>query len=144
MATSFFGGAFFGGEFFNSSPTPPPADTGVKPSGGFPAYEYERRDRKTEIRKRREELGILRREEEIIAEIAARQAQALELDAQKRFEELSRQLELQDIRFETRHLERLNQLREELITAEIAARIRLKLKEEENMVLLMLLLAANA
>ena len=92
-------------------PPPLPADAGIKPSGGFPAYEYERRDRKKEKRKRREELGIQPKALEIIAAVATRQALDPEIDKQQQLEELSRELEIQGIQWQSIYLDRLIALR---------------------------------
>jgi hypothetical protein len=67
----------------------------------------------------------------------------LEQDAQKRFEELLRELELQGIEFDARYLEALNIQRERLIDAEIAARLRL-IREDEELIILLLMAASVA
>ena len=142
-ATSFFGGAFFGGEFFNTATA---AD--VTPSGG---YEYARlglpRRTKADIAKARERYGIPNKEAlalAAIAEVAARQAERLELDKQKRFEELHRELLLRNIEWDAKYLEKLNFQRERLIDAEIAYRIKLPRRSEEEVITLLLMAAAVA
>ena len=135
MAASFFGGEFFGGEFFN--------ETHVRPSGGIPYSGYETRKRtKEEIQRERERLGILPRAAQIINLIAARQVETLKADEQQRLEELTREMALEKIEWESRYLEMLNARRETLISAEIAMLLRKKLQDEENMVILMLLAAS--
>jgi hypothetical protein len=67
----------------------------------------------------------------------------LEQDAQKRFDELLRELELQGIEFDARYLEALNIQRERLIDAEIAARLRL-IREDEELLILLLMAASVA
>ena len=138
MPTSFFGGAFFGGEFFS-------APTGVTQAitpiigGGIP-HDYPRT--KKDIRRARERFGIPDEErleaERVVAEIAKRQAEKLELDAQKRFEELSRELQLRDIQWEASYLESLNTQRQKLIDAELYDRFK-KFRDEQDIALLILM-----
>lgn len=56
---------------------------------------------------------------EVIAQVAERQAQALDLDEQQRLEELTRELELKRLKFQGRYLEVLNIQRQQLIDEEI-------------------------
>ena len=95
-----------------------------------------------EIDRERERFGIVPFTARIIEDIAARQALALDQDEQQRFEELQRELALQKIEWEGRYLELLNARRGALIDAEIAARLRQKLLDEENMMVLLLLASA--
>ena len=139
-ATSFFGGEFFGGEFFNQGGVVVVTPT-VSPSGGFP-YRDTLRTRK-DIAKARERFGIPDPERlaaEAIAEVAKRQAERLEQDEQKRFEELSRELALRGIEWDGRHLAALNNARQRIIDAEIGLRLNaLRRREDEEIVLLMLI-----
>ena len=64
------------------------------------------------------------------------------MDAQKQFEELSRELQLQGIEFDRRYLEALNSYREILLAAEIGRRLRMKIDNEAMMTLLVLAAAA--
>src|SRR3990167_8806411 len=122
---------------------PPAAAVGVRPSGGIPADQIRTRRDISRARKRfglddgadREVVAAT-----VIADVAARQALVLERDAQKRFEELLRELELQGIEFDARYLEALNIQRERLIDAEIAARYRL-IREDEELIILLLMAA---
>ena len=110
------------------------------PSGGIPYSGYETRTRtEKEISAEREIYGILPKTIRIIEDIAARQALDLRHDEQQRFDELQRELALQNIEWEGRYLELLNARRKALIDAEIAARLRQKLLDEENMMVLLLL-----
>lgn len=77
-----------------------------------------------------------------IAQVAQRQAERLEMDTQKRFEELSRELELRRIEFDARYLEALNAERERLIDEEIAQRLR-RIMDDEAVILLTLIAAAS-
>jgi len=124
-------------------PPPPPADTGPPQlvGGGIPHdYVPSRRD----ISRARKRFGLddgADREvvaATVIADVAARQALRLERDEHKRFEELLRELQLQGIEFDARYLEALNIQRERLIDAEIAARLKLKLEDEELIILLLM------
>src|SRR5678816_2562519 len=101
-------------------------------SGGYGSYgggaRVGRRRPPEELRKQREELGIIPPEaQDAIAEVAARQAERLELDAQKQYDELRGELLLRNIQIETRHLEELAAIRERLIREEIASRLRMRL-----------------
>lgn len=109
-------------------------------SGGF--YHYGRRPpSREEIRRQREELGIIPKASIVIDAVAARQAQDLRLDEQQRFEELERELQLEGIQSNIRHLEALNQQRERLIDAEIEKLLNLKFQQDFNARLLILLAA---
>ena len=136
---NFFGGDFFGGDFF----------FGVHPSGGgvsgnIPDTLRVRQGRtRSEIAKERRKYGIHDDYAEIIHEVAVSQVARLEVDEQKRFEELHRELELRKIAWQGRYLEVLNQLREQMINAEIADRIRLAMRRDEEDMMALVLLAAS-
>lgn len=126
------------------TPAPAPIAEAPKPSGGFP-YRDSARSKK-EISEARKRFGLEDSYKEeiaakVIADVAARQAEALELDELKRFEELSRQLQIEGLEFDRRYLEALNQERERLITLEIAQRLK-RLREDEEIVLMLLAAAA--
>lgn len=82
---------------------------------------------------------------QVIAYVAARQADALEADEQKRFEELSRELALERIEFEAKHLEALNSARQKLIDNEIALRLNaiLAAQKNEKAIIALMLIAAS-
>ena len=125
------------------APPPPPADTTPPPRGTVPwLSDLGARRTKRDISRERERYGI---QDELalaaIAEVAARQAERLELDEQKRFEELSRELELRRIEWDARYLEALNVMRERLIGEEIAALMHRKLRDEEDILVLMMMAA---
>ena len=136
---NFFGGQFFGGGFFGAISADVPA--GPQPSGGVPSDGAQFRTRR-DISKDRERFGLI---DEIaaqaIADVAAQQVERLEQDEQKRFEELNRELELRGIEWDARYLESLNYERERLINAEIAMRLRQRLQDEEELMLLVLIAA---
>ena len=121
------------------SPAPPATVTAPLIGGGYNPSQglYPRPPSREQVSRDRERLGL---RDAVSLAIAARQAQRLELDAQKRFEELSRELQLRGIQWEARHLESLNAQRERLIDAEIGQRLRRKLDDE--MIVLMLLAAS--
>ena len=145
--TAFNTSAFSIGAFDFGSTPPPAVDTAVPAiiGGGYNPSQglYERQPSRKEISKARERLGL---QDKLalaaIAEIAARQAERLELDEQKRFEELSRELQLRGIEWEARYLEALNLERGRLIDAEIGRLLKRKLTDET--MILMLLAAAAA
>ena len=139
--TNFFDGPFFDGPFFDAQ-TLNIGGGGSHPSQGYSGYETRTRTKK-EIQEERERLGILpRKVERIIQDVALRQAQKLELDKQKQFEELSRELRVQKIEWEGRFLEVLNAEREKLIDREIAQRLRFRVQEENDLMALMVLAAS--
>ena len=139
---NFFGGAFFGGGFFGGGTVQ--GGGGKHPSQGLGYTGYETRTRtKKEIKEERERLGILpRKVERIIQDVAVRQAERLELDKQKQFEELSRELRVQKIEWEGRFLEVLNAEREKLIDREIESRLRFRVQEENDLMTLIVLAAS--
>ena len=115
---------------------PPPVvevSTGPAPSGGRPSPHpwITRR-----LKKRKpDEI------QQVIDTVAFRQVQTLELDEQKRFEELERELEARGIEWESRYLELLNQERERLIHEEIGRLLRQKkkIRDEEEAVIALLM-----
>lgn len=108
-------------------------------SGGFFDYGGERRRRTPEdLRRDRERFGISLEAQGVISAVAAGQANRLELDAQKRFEELERELQAQEIAWRAEYLTALNAERERLITAEIAARLQAKQRDDETIILALL------
>lgn len=141
MANSnFFGGAFFGGGFFGGeggSVAPPII------GGGIP---HDTHRTKQDISKDRKRLGLEDEEylkaQQVIQDVAKRQAERLELDKQKQFEELSRELKLNKLEWEGQYLDSLNETRERLITLEIGVRLKARIQEESDLIMLMLL-AAN-
>lgn len=112
----------------------------ARPSGGFPAYDGGRTKR--EVTRDRERFGIPDEErleaERVIREIALRQAQKLERDEQKRFEELSRELKLRKIEWEGRYLESLNIQRQKLIDDELYERFK-RFRDEQDILLLLMM-----
>ena len=106
---------------FGDTPAPPPAATGVRPSGGFPAYDSG--PTKKQTRRSRIVHGI-------INEVAERQAKALDLDAIQKRQELTEELRLRGIEAEISYYEELSRVRERLISEEIALRIRTMMEEE--------------
>jgi hypothetical protein len=132
-------------------PIPPPAEeVSVRPSGGFPSFDRPRRGRK-EISEARRRFGLRDSYQDtqaakVIANVAARQAQALEQDELKRLEELTRQLEIEGLEFDRRYLAALNSERQRLVDEEIAQRLQKKIqvqREEEELMILMMV-AANS
>lgn len=140
--TSFDTSAFSVGSFdFGSEPGALEAPIQIV-GGGFPGHgtlKLRRREGRTkdEIRRDRERFGIAAA---VIAEVAERQADRLEQDEHKRFEELLRELQLREIEFDARYLDALNKQRQRLIDEEIGRLLRLK-NDEEVMMLLALVAA---
>lgn len=128
-------------------PAPPDAPT-VLVGGGFNPSQglYPRPPGREEVSRARERLGLKdsiseEKAAKVIADVAARQAESLERDEQKRFEELARQLEIEGLEFDARYLELLNQEREHLIDSEIARRLR-AIRDQEEILLMLLMIAA--
>ena len=108
---------------------------GYNPSQGYSGHETRTRT-KDDVRLERERLGIL--PARIIEEVAARQVERLETDAQKQYDELLRELELQGVQFEARYLEALTAYRDFLLNEEIARRLRQNINNEETMMLILI------
>ena len=130
------------------APAPAPTPTPAKPSGGRPSgwTPSDRKRTRKEISDERKRHGVIDdlAAQEIaaktIADVAARQAESLEQDQQKQFEELLREIELRGIKWEARYLEALRAQREALIDAEIAR--RLKQQYEDDAIIIMLIAAS--
>ena len=114
-------------------PPPPTVDVSVRPSGGFPAYD---RGPTEEQRHRSRVLHGL--EAEIVAEVAARQVAALDLDAEQQQQELRGELALRKIELRSEHLQALSDQRQRLIDAEIAVRLRVVQDNQDILLLLMI------
>lgn len=112
--SDFFGGQFFGGGFFGSVDQPRGTAAFLGGDRG-PTSEQTRRS------KQRFEIPV--EAAEVIAEVAQRQVLRQEHDEQKRYEELTRELELRRIEYEARYLEALADERQRLLDAQKAARL---------------------
>jgi hypothetical protein len=132
---NFYGGDFFGGMFFIGS-----ASAGTA-RDHIPATFRVRARTRREIAEDRKKHGIPDAYLEVIKEVAAAQVSRLETDEQKRFEELHRELELRQIIWDGRYLEIMNQIREQMIAAEIAEHLRAHIQDEEELTMLTLLAA---
>lgn len=135
---NFFGGQFFGGGFFGQITTGSTTPVG----GGYIRHhpDYFRKSRKR-IRKEREALGISAAILDLIDGVAKRQAEVVQSDPQKQFEELERVLEIADVEWQGRYLEVLNDLRERYISEEISRLLAKKFQDEEDEMRLMALAA---
>ncbi len=118
-------------------PPPPPAAPAIVPSGGIPYHPYLGR------LERRKKHGIPQEVDEIIKAVAASQVARLELDRQKQFEELERELELKALKWERKYLAALAEEREYLINEEIGRLIRQKIQTDEEEAILAILLAIS-
>lgn len=121
-----------------SAPTPPP----VEPARGTAAWlggarPYDRGRTKEERAEDRKRFGIPAPIVEVIEAIAEGQVERLEADEQKRFEELSRELQLRGIEWEAQYLEMLNAKRQALIDAEIGKLLRQQIEDEQIMLMLL-------
>ena len=118
---------------FDAGPPPPPPvdDVVVRPSGGFPAYD--RGPTKEQRRRSRILFGL---EAEVVEAVAARQAEALDLDEHQRKEELLAELRLAQIEARVEHFEALARQRQALIDEEIALRLKAMLDDEAAAIIL--------
>ena len=128
---------------------PPPVAVVVpQPSGGWPIPGKRKKlhlpayPTAEQLRKQREELGILPKTAAIIESVAQRQAAAMRYDEQRYFEELNRELELQGIEFEGRYLESLNIQRIKIIDAEIGRLLKIQLDKEDMEVIIAIVAAS--
>ena len=108
-------------------------------SGGIP---HDQKRTKRDVSKARERFGIPDEVRIAIEAVAAQQAARLEQDKQKHLDELAGELKLRKLQWQAGYLEALAVERERLINAEIALRLWQKLKDEENLMLLVLMAAA--
>jgi hypothetical protein len=123
------------------TPPAPPVVTETF-SGGWEYARRARKRREEELRSEREQWGILPKAAQIVAAVAIRQADALDLDAEQRLEELERELELAGVRYQSQYFELLNLQRQRLIDAEIKGYFEAQeVLNEENKRRLLLLLA---
>lgn len=139
-----FNNAVFNNSVFNTGTSDAVAPSGGYFGGGESAGR--RRDAK-EISEARQRVGITDElAKRAIAEVAQRQAERLELDSQKQFDELHRELTVQNIEWEAHYLEALASEREALISLEIARRLRerIALRDEEELWLLVQIAAQVA
>ena len=145
---SFSAGSFSSG--FSNDPVTPPVTVEVEtPRGnagplGIPASLRSRARTRLEVEEARRRYGIPAAAAAVIAEVAERQVARLEPDEHKRFEELSRELDLRYIEWRAEYLDQLNARREALIAAEIRARLAAMLEEEEETLMVALIAAALA
>jgi hypothetical protein len=133
-----FNASIFNNAIFNTGGVVPPMPATEQFSGGYFDYGGQRRRTPEDLRRERERFGITTEAQRVISAVAAQQAERLELDAHKRFEELERELEAQQIEWRAEYLTALNAERERLITAEIAARLQAIQKQDELIVLALL------
>ena len=124
-------------------PTPPPPVTTEQPKGRaewLGDYLPDRRDPE-QLRRDRQRFGIIPPDaQEVIDEVAARQAQRLEQDKQRQLDELRGELRLRELDLRAGYLEALGEARQKLIEEEIKRRLA-QLTENEQVILLVLLAA---
>lgn len=134
MSIGIFNSAIFNNSVFNTGV----ADGGIRPSGGIPATLRVKGRTRKQLEEDRQRFGISAKAAGVIEGVAKRQAETLEADEQKRFEELERQLALEKIGWNGKYLAYLNEARQRLKDEEIAELLKAKLEEEELMVMLVL------
>lgn len=117
----------------------PAGGGGYHPSQGLPPSAYAKGQTPEQLRKSREIFGLV---EKVIQEVAKRQVETLQADAQKQYDELANELKLRNIEFEGRYLEALAVEREKLLDIEIKSLLQSRLAEEELGVFLMMVAAA--
>ena len=122
-------------------PPAPPAPSAVIPSGGIPSPAPRSREDRARDRER---FGISDPVLQAIRDVAARQAERLEQDSQKQYDELAGELALRKEEMEGRYLEALAIEREALIRAEIAMLMKKFLLSEDEAIIVLTLMAAAA
>ena len=140
MAGNFFDGQFFGGGFFGAITQ----EESPRPSGGVPATLRVKPRSRRDIAAERAKYGIPDKALEVITKVAESQVARLENDDQKRYEELTRELELSKVKFDGRYLEVLAEIRTRLIDQEIAALLNRSNREDEEIMVLMMMSVAVA
>ena len=130
------------GDFGGAPPPPPSPVSVVTPSGGYHAQELRdalegRKSWRQKLKEQRIQAAAI----DAIEHIAVRQAASLELDKQKRFEELERELQIRGVEWDTKYFNLLNQRRETLIHEEIGRLIWKGIREEEEITILLMMLA---
>lgn len=137
MAGNFFNGEFFGGGFFGA--VTPEADD----LRNFSLRNW-RKWRRPADEERRRKVGLSVPEAEVIADVAARQADDLARDEQQRIDELRGELKLRGLEMRSRHLQMLNVERGRLIDAELARRLQAisKARADDETALVLILAAA--
>lgn len=136
MSFGIFNSAIFNNAVFNTGVSE--TVFGIRPSGGIPATLRVKGRTRKQLEEDRQRFGITAKAADVIEGVAKRQAETLEADEQKRFEELERQLALEKIGWNGKYLAYLNEARAKLIDEEIAERLKEKLEEEELMITLVL------
>lgn len=81
---------------------------------------------------------------EIIDDVALRQAEDTRLDEQQKLDELRGELRLRRIELKTAHIEALNERRAEILREEIGRLLRLRMQNEEDTIILLMLAEAVA
>ena len=133
---NFFGGAFFGGGFFGGG-----QQTASGGSPQIPFTAHARAQTREQLRESRERFGITEPAQKVIESVARRQVEANELDEHKRLEELTRQLELEGIEWDTRYLKALAATRERLLDEALKVQFAM-MQDEQDAIALMLIAAA--
>lgn len=135
-----FNAAIFNNAVFNTGSAVAAVSATV--SGGYFDYGGHKRRRTPEdLQRERERFGISLEAQGIILAVAAEQASRLEMDEHKRFEELERELEANQIAWRSDYLTALNAERERLISAEIA--VRLQAMQSHDVQIMLALIAAT-
>ena len=119
-------------------PPPAPVTPEIVPSGG--RVEYHPFLGRLERKKKH---GIPQEVDEIIKQVAASQVARLELDKQKQFEELERELELRALKWERKYLRALAEERDFLMNEEIGRLLYEKFRQQEEEAILAILLAIS-
>lgn len=135
-------------------PVPPAPTDEVKPSGGRvrhepvhhhagtidPEFRYAIEGRKTYAQKL-QDLRIAQQAAEVIEQVALQQAATLEVDEAKNARELKRALRLAQIEDDARYLELLTERRELAKTEEIGALLYKAVRDEEDILALLMIAA---
>lgn len=132
--TAFSSGAF---DFGGAAPPTPPA--GPAPRGQLPWLVPPIGDRGPTKEQKRRSRVLHGLEAEVVHEVATRQAERLDLDELQRKEELLAELKLARIEARSEHFAELARIRQSLIDAEIARRLKAIIEDDDAAALIMIL-----
>ena len=115
-----------------------------RPSGGIPAPGFGILHALPRRRRLEEDEELSRREKEALAAIAAQQVELLRLDEAQRAQHAREELRLRGLEADTRLMEALNAERERLIDLQIAILLHRKMRDDADVIALLLIAASLA
>ena len=124
---------------FHGAQEPPPRRPGGEREHAFDPRILPRPKSAKSVQEERERLGILPRAAEAISDVAQQQAELLRLDELQREQQLREEMRLRGIQYEARYLAVLNAERERLISREISRLLRLRMQQQADAALILLI-----